>query len=92
MDQYGSDFISIVDEDGTEYELEVLSTLEYNGNTYMAVIPAAESQADLQLEVSILKSIEEDGEPILCVIEDEAELEAVYDLLMDSLYEEEDSE
>ena len=90
MDQYGSDFITIVDEDGTEYELEVLSTLEYNGETYMAVIPAAESQDTLQLEVSILKSIEEDGEPILCAIEDEAELEAVYDLIMDSLYEEEE--
>lgn len=92
MDQYGSDFITIVDEDGTEYELEVLSTLEYNGETYMAVIPAAESQDTLQLEVSILKSIEEDGEPILCAIEDEAELEAVYDLIMDSLYEEEEDE
>ena len=92
MDQYGSDFITIVDEDGTEYELEVLSTLEYNGNTYMAVIPAAESQDQLELEVSILKSIEEDGEPILCAIEDEAELEAVYDLIMDSLYEEEEED
>ena len=37
-DQYGSDFITIVDEEGTEYELEVLSTLEYNGNTYMACL------------------------------------------------------
>lgn len=92
MDQYGSDFLSIVDEDGTEYELEVLSTLEYNGNTYMAVIPAAESQDALQLEVSILKSVEEDGEPLLCAIEDESELEAVYDLLMDSLYEEDEEE
>ena len=92
MDQYGSDFITISDDDGIEYELEVLSTLEYNGNTYMAVIPAGESQDTLQLEVSILKSTEEDGEPILSVIEDEAELEAVYDLLMDSLYEDEDTE
>ena len=39
-DQYGSDFMTIVDEDGTEFELEVLSTLEYDGCTYMAVIPA----------------------------------------------------
>lgn len=92
MDQYGSDFITIVDEDGTEYELEVLSTLEYDGSTYMAVIPAAESQDQLELEVSILKSIEEDGEPILCAIEDEEELKAVYDLIMDSLYEEEEDE
>ena len=92
MDQYGSDFITIVDEDGTEYELEVLSTLEYNGETYMAVIPAGESLEEYQMEVSILKSVEEDGESILCAIEDEQELETVYQLIMDSLYEEEDEE
>ena len=93
-DQYGSDFITIVDEDGTEYELEVLSTLEYNGQTYMAVIPASDGsgESDLQLEVSILKSTEEDGEPLLTAIDDEEELKAVYDLIMDELYEEEDSE
>lgn len=88
-DEYGSDFMTIVDEDGTEYELEILSTLEYNGQTYLAVIPATdEEQSDL--EVSILKSVEEDGEPILCAIEDEEELESVYTLIMDALYEEED--
>ena len=92
MDQYGSDFITITDDEGKEYELEVLSTLEYNGCTYMAVIPAGDSQDSLQREVSILKSIEEDGEPILCTIDDEQELEAVYDLIMDSLYEEDSEE
>mgnify|MGYP003312876230 CR=1 FL=1 len=88
--QYGSDFITIVDEDGQEYELEVLSTLEYDGNTYLAVIPAGEHAEEFQLEVSILKSVEEDGEDILTAIEDEEELQAVYDLIMDSLYEEEE--
>jgi len=90
MDQYGSDFLTIVDDEGNEYELEILSTLEYNGNTYLAVIPAAESIPELELEVSILKSTEENGEPILSVIEDETELEAVYDLIMDALYEDEE--
>ena len=90
MDQYGSDFLTIVDDDGNEFELEVLSTLEYNGNTYLAVIPAADSAQDLQLEVSILKSSEEDGEAILSIIEDDEELEAVHDILMDSLYEEDE--
>ncbi len=90
-DQYGSDFMTIVDEDGTEYELEVLTSLEYNGATYLAVIPADDSHPELDsLEVSILKSVEEDGEPILCAIEDDAELEAVYNLVMDSLYEEDE--
>ena len=87
-DQYGSDFITIEDEDGTEYELEVLSTLEYNGSTYLAVVRADSGEAE-ELEVSILKSVEEDGEEILCAIEDEEELETVYGLIMDSLYKEE---
>lgn len=90
MDQYGSDFITICDDDGNEYELEVLSELEYNGCTYLAVIPAGDTQEDIKMEVSILRSSEEDGESILSVIEDETEMEAVYDLIMDSLYEEED--
>ena len=90
-DLYGSDFMTIVDEDGTEFELEVLSTLEYDGNTYMAVIPAGAEETE-NLEVSILKSVEEDGEPILCAIEDENELQAVYDLIMDELYAEDEDE
>lgn len=90
-DIYGSDFITITDEDGTEYELEVLMTQEYNGCSYLAVIPASDGGVD-NLEVSILKSIDEDGEPILCAIEDEAELQAVYDLIMDALYEEDSAD
>ena len=90
-DQFGSDFITIVDEDGTEFELEVLTTLEYNGISYMAVIPAGMDE-EQDLEVSILKSQDEDGESILCAIEDEQELETVYQLIMDALYEEEDDE
>ena len=89
-DQYGSDYITIEDEDGVEYELEVLTTLDYNGSTYLAVVPADSADTE-NLEVSILKSVEEDGEEILCAIEDEEELETVYGLIMDSLYEEEDN-
>ena len=92
-EEYGSDFMTIVDEDGTEFELEVLTTLEYNGATYLAVVPA-NGEEDDELEVSILKSVEdeEDDEPILCAIEDDEELETVYNLIMEQLYEEEDEE
>ena len=88
---YGSDFMTIVDEDGTEFELEVLSTIEYNGSSYLAVIPAG-SDEEQSLEISVLKSVEEDGEPILCAIEDDQELETVYNLIMDALYEEAEEE
>ena len=90
-DLYGSDFITISDEDGTEYELEILTTLEWNGSSYLAVIPAGADDEE-ELEVSILKNVEEDGESILCAVEDEQELKDVYDLIMDSLYEDEEEE
>ncbi len=84
---YGSDFMTIQDEDGTEYELEVLTTVEYNGFTYLAVTLAG---CEDGYQVDILKSVEEDGEDILCAVEDPQELEAVNLLIMDQLYEEED--
>ena len=89
-DNFGSDFMTIVDEDGTEFELEVLSSIDYNGSTYLAVIPAGASDEEADLEVSVLKSVEEDGEPILCAIEDAHELETVYELIMEQLYEEDE--
>lgn len=92
-EEYGSSFITISDEDGTEYELEILNEFEYKGSHYLAVIPAgSDEEEDASLEVSLLKSVEEDGEPILCAIEDEAELEAVYAIMMEQLYEDENSD
>ena len=89
---FGSDFMTIADEDGTEYELEVLTSVEYGGSTYLAVIPAGLEEENLP-EVSILKSEEdEDGEPLLCAIEDEEELAAVNDLIMAQLYSEEEEQ
>lgn len=88
-DKYGSDFMTIVDEDGTEYELEVLSSLEYNGSTYLAVtLAGAEEEA---CQVDVLKSVEEDGEDILIAVEDADELDAVNALFMEQLYEEDEA-
>ena len=92
-EDFGSDFMTIVDEDGTEYELEILTTLEYNGFTYLAGVPADDSEdTGIKYEVSILKSVEEDGESILCAIEDDQELQTVEQLIMDQLYEDEDTD
>lgn len=91
-DQFGSDYMTIVDEDGEEFELEVLTTMEWQGSTYLAVIPAGMDEDEPSLEVSILKSVEEDGEAILTAIEDDNELETVYQMIMDQLYEDEEEE
>ena len=91
MEDYGADIISIPDENGEEYELEVLASVTYKGAEYLALTPADASEDDEELEISILRSTEdENGEPVLEVVEDEAELEAVYDLLLDQMYEDDE--
>ena len=86
---FGRDFITITDEDGVEYELEILSTLEYQGALYYALAPA-DTDEDEELEVSILKAVEEDGEEILVAVDDDEELETVYELFIEQMYEEEE--
>ena len=87
-EQYGDDFITLTDEEGTEYELEKLSEVEYQGAIYLALIPA-DSDEDEELEVCVLKKVTEDGEELLATVDDDDELQAVYDLLMDQMYEDE---
>ena len=53
-DNFGSDFMTIVDEDGTEYELEILTTMDYNGFTYLAVIPAGAEDDDFLKGIAYL--------------------------------------
>ena len=85
-DKYGSDYITIADDDGNEYELEVLNTIEYNGYSYLAVIPAdADDQPD-SLQIGIIKSVDEDGEIILYTVDDEDEWNAVNNLIIDAIY------
>ena len=69
----------------------VLAELEYEGSKYLALVPA-EDNGEEDLEVSILKAVDENGEEILVTIDDDDELEAVYGALMDLIYEDEDAE
>ena len=86
-DIYGSDFMTIVDEDGTEYELEVLSTLEYNGQTYMAFIPA-EMELDDAYELMIMKvELEDNGEEALVTLDDEDEEAEMFQIFSERLEE-----
>ena len=84
---FGSDYITITDDENNEYELEVLNTIEYNGCTYLAVIPADCDYTDsANLQVCIIKSVEENGESILYTVDNDDELSTVNNLLMDSVY------
>lgn len=43
---FGPDFISVTDEDGNEFELEMVDTLEHKGVTYYAMFPAVDADEE----------------------------------------------
>lgn len=91
-EEYGSDFISVTDEDGNEFELEHLGTLEHDGITYMAFVPADMDEDDEDFGMIILQVVNENGEELLADVDDEALLNRVYDQFMEELFNEDDEE
>ena len=87
----GDDFITITDEEGNSYELEKLSEedIEYQGRVYRAFLPVGENEDEIY-EMILFRIVEEDGEEILETIDDEDEMEAVYEIFMDRLFEEDE--
>ena len=77
--EYGSDFLIITDDDGNEFELEHLDTVELDNNIYMAFLPADMDEDDEDFGLVILKVIEEENEDVLVSIDNEDELNKVFD-------------
>ena len=102
-EEFGPDFITVTDEDGNEFELEMIDTLEHNGITYYAMFPAVPEDEetgepqdvdadDEEFGLVIMKVIEEDGEEILSTPDSDDELDEVYNLFMERFFEEEEEE
>lgn len=92
MSDYGNDFVTLTDEDGNEEEFEHVDTVELNGETYMAFVPA-DANEDEDTELVILKLVNEGtDDEALESIEDEDELESVFGTVLkrldSELYEE----
>ncbi len=94
-EQYGSNFITVTDEDGNELELEHLDTLEWNGNTYLSFFPTVQEDEEVpeeELGLIILKLVEENGEELFSTLDNDEELEAVYEQFMETLFDDEDDD
>lgn len=89
-EDYGPDFYTVTDDQGNESELEHLGTLEYKGVTYMAFVPADMDEDDEDFGLILLRVIEENGEELLADIDDQNELDEVYEQFMTELFDDED--
>ena len=92
-DEFGSDFITIIDDDGEEFELEVLDSMDYNGESYMAFLPANMDENDPDYGIVILRVVEdENGDELFESIDDEEQLQDVYEHFMVLLFDDEDED
>lgn len=94
-EEYGANFITVTDDEGNEFELEHLDTMELNGTTYMAFFPAVteeEQEQDEDLGLIFMKVIVENGEELLSTLDTDEEAEMVYNAFMEELFEDEDGE
>lgn len=93
-EEFGPDFITVTDEDGSEFELEHVDTIEYKGQVYMAFFPADTGEEDEEEEdgLIILKVVDVNGEEQLSTLDTEEELEEIYDQFMENLFQEETEE
>ena len=93
-EEYGANFITVTDEEGNEFELEHLDTIEFQGQTYRAFFPAVqdgeEAQNEEEMGLVILKAIQENGEEILSTLDSDEEIDAVYNEFMKELFAEEE--
>ena len=92
-EEFGADYITIVDDEGKEIELEVLDALEFKGKNYMAFLPTDMDEDHPDYGIIILRVLlDRDGEVYYEDVDDQDELLAVYDEFSMLLFADEDEE
>ena len=86
-EEYGNNFVVLTDENGKEIELEHLDTVEYNGQTYMAFIPADMNLDDAYVLLIMKVELEDNGEEALVTLDDEDEEAEMFQIFSERLEE-----
>ena len=94
-EDFGPNFVTLTDDEGNDVELEYVDALEYNGTTYMAFFPVVEEgseegENEEEYGLVILKSQMANGEEFLVTVDDEEEIDKVYDLFMEQILSDEE--
>ena len=89
--EFGGDLFTITDEDGNDYVLEHVDTIEIDNVFYLAFLPTDLDEDDEGYGLVILKKTEEDGEQVLVSIDDDEELlEDLFERFIDRILDEEE--
>ena len=91
MDSEGY-IIDLTDEEGNNFQLEVVGDVEFNGELYRVFLPTDIAEDDPDYGFIILKSVMNGDEELLDSIDDEELKEKVYAVFMEELFSDEDEE
>jgi uncharacterized protein YrzB (UPF0473 family) len=86
--EIAADLITLTDEEGVDHEFELIDTLEFSDSTYVALIASPEDPSEYLEDdgnLVIMRIVDEDGEEVLELIEDDDEFETVSEMFMDRL-------
>lgn len=86
---------TLTDDEGNEFEVELLASFEFEGKQYRAITPVEDADAkkgnDQMIEYDILEvSADDNGDEILTSIEDDEEFDRVADFFDDAFFGEVD--
>ena len=91
-EEYGNDFVTIIDDEGNDFELELLDTIDYNGESFAAFLPTDMDEDDPDYGLIILSVVnDENGDELFESIDDDDKLQQVYEMFM-TVFEAEDEE
>ena len=91
-ENFGNDYITIIDDDGNEFELELLDTIDFNGESYAAFLPTDMDENDPEYGLIILSIVtDENGEELFESIDDDDKLQEVYQMFI-TIFEAESEE
>ena len=96
-EDFGKDFekeiVTIVDDSGEEFNLEYIDTMDYNGSTFHLYLPDGMNEDDPDYGFIILRSVlDENDDELLESIDDDAELNDVYNHFMALICDDDDEE
>ena len=92
MSEINNEYITMTDEEGNEFVMEHLDTLEHEGDTFMVfgIVDPDIDEEDDEVAVVVMRAVEQNGEEMLEEVVDDILLEEVYNLFMERIGDEDD--
>ena len=89
-EEYGSDIVSVLDDEGNEHQFELLDAIETDEGRYVALLPIYNDPAEMvedDGELVILEVVNDEGDDLLVPIENDEVFENIAEIFEERLAE-----